>query len=222
MSKNSKKFLVLFLIPALFLTVGLNSVYHVQPFSTHKNKQQKIDSEDVIIDSNCSLQEALSGLYIPPDIIKQLTLVSVTYYSFDGKIHKGQVVINKNLAKEIKDIFVQIKRSKFPVEKVIPIYKYKWNDEASMEDNNTAAFNFRNTKGTKKLSNHAAGRAIDINPKLNPQIKNGKISPNGSSYNTGIPGTISDTSIVVKLFSNKGWKWGGYWKHSKDYQHFEK
>ena len=25
---------------------------------------------------------------------------------------------------------------------------------------------------------------------------------------------------VVKAFADIGWKWGGYWRNSKDYQHF--
>lgn len=221
MSKNFPKFLVLFLIPALFLTnehrAGNNQL------SSFPGKKISVpDSNKVVTDSHCSLKEALSGIDIPVRIRKLLTIVTVYYYSFDGRLHKGQVVINKNLAKDIKDIFSKIKEKKFPVGKVIPIYKYDWNDKASMKDNNTSAFNYRVIKGTKELSKHATGRAIDINPKLNPQIKNGIISPKGSSYKISLPGTISDSSFIVKAFLAKDWRWGGNWKHSKDYQHFEK
>ncbi len=221
MSKSFKKFLVLFLIPAGFLsTAGLKR--NSQLFSIGKDKKIIQDSNKIIIDSDFSLKEALSGISIPPGIKKLLTLVNVYYYSFDGRLHKGQIVINKYLAKDIQEIFNLIKKRKFPVNKVVPVFKYNWNDMASMKDNNTSAFNYRIVKGTNKLSEHATGRAIDINPQQNPQIKNGVINPKGSVYKINIPGTISDTSFIVKFFTEKGWNWGGNWKHFKDYQHFEK
>lgn len=221
MSINFKRFLMLFFIPVIFLT-SRNNLIDINPAFTSKKNKNVSESIDIIVDSNCSLQEALSGINIPLRIKKILVIVNVYYYSFDGKIHKGQIVINKALAKDIKEIFDQIKKRKFPIQKVIPIYKYNWNDNISMEDNNTSAFNYRKIKGTEKLSYHATGRAIDINPRLNPQIKNGKVFPEGFSYNIKTPGTISDTSFIVESFLKKGWFWGGNWKQSKDYQHFEK
>ena len=221
MYKNLSKFLGLFLIPVLFLTGDCNIKNH-QSSPLIENNKINPDSNKVITDSNCSLDEALSGIDIPSRIRKMLTLVTVYYYSFDGRLHKGQIVINKNLAKEIQDIFKDIETRKFPIEKVIPIYKYDWNDEASMKDDNTSAFNYRIVKGTKTLSKHATGRAIDINPRLNPQIKKNLILPTGSYYNIQRPGTISDSTFIVKIFLKKGWRWGGHWKHLKDYQHFEK
>ena len=221
MSKNFIKFLVLFLIPALFLTTA-DGIKYIRLYPFHEYKMFNPDSIKVITDSNCSLHEALSGKYIPVMIRKMLTIVTVYYYSFDGKLHKGQIVINKNLAGDIKNIFQKIRDRKFPIEKVIPIYKYNWNDKSSMEDNNTSAFNYRVVKGSNKMSKHATGKAIDINPKLNPQIIKGIFSPRGSFYNINLPGTISDTSFIVKVFTGKGWSWGGNWKHLKDYQHFEK
>jgi peptidoglycan LD-endopeptidase CwlK len=218
MNINHKKSFIVFSLPVLFLFFQNN-------FTSNISKQQKLEDSSgsyIIIDSNYLLKEALSGTDIPPVIKKSLSIIDVFYYSFDSKLHRGQVVINKKLAEDIKDIFFLIKERKFPVEKVIPVFKYNWNDEASMEDNNTSAFNYRKVPGTKVLSYHAIGRAIDINPGLNPQIKNGHIFPKGSTYNENSPGAISDTSFIVKAFLLKGWRWGGNWKHLKDYQHFEK
>ena len=221
MSINCKRFLVPFFIPVVFLTFQSTLINIKSSLPTIKMNNIS-DSSDIIVDSNCSLQVALSGIPIPPSIKKILIIVNVYYYSFDGRLHKGQIVINKDLGKDIEEIFAQIKKRKFPIQKVIPIYKYSWNDNSSMEENNTSAFNYRKIKGTKMPSYHSTGRAIDINPKLNPQIKNGKMFPKGSSYNIKTPGTISDTSFIVKSFLKKGWLWGGNWKQSKDYQHFEK
>jgi hypothetical protein len=91
-----------------------------------------------------------------------------------------------------------------------------------MKDNNTSAFNYRVISGTRTFSTHALGRAIDINPFLNPQIKNGEISPEGATYNKYKWGTITANSWLTHEFYKRGWRWGGSWKFTKDYQHFEK
>ena len=182
----------------------------------------QLKGKKVIIDCHYTLSEALAGLQIPSDIKKDLRLVNVCYYSFDGKIHEGQLVIHKDLVNDIKTIFEVLENKKFPIKKVIPIAAYGWSDDSSMKDNNTSAFNYRVVEGTDRLSNHAYGRAIDINPWLNPQIKKDKVSPEGAVYNPKEPGTIIRNSIVVKTFLKHDWEWGGDWHSLKDYQHFEK
>ncbi|MCU7497078.1 MAG: M15 family metallopeptidase [Ignavibacteria bacterium] len=176
----------------------------------------------VVIDSRMTLEEATSGLKIPSPLKKSLSLVSVNYYSFDGRLHEGQVLVQSKLAGEIREIFREIEESRFPVAKVVPIVKYGWSDSLSMSDNNTSAFNYRLVKGTKVMSAHATGRAIDINPLQNPQIKRGKASPLGAKYDIKVPGTITPSSPVAKAFTRRGWKWGATWRSTKDYQHFEK
>ncbi|MBZ0199615.1 MAG: M15 family metallopeptidase [Ignavibacteriaceae bacterium] len=178
--------------------------------------------DSLIVDSNISLAEALKGNNIPGNIKQTLTIIDVYYYSFDGKLHKGQVVVNKILVNDIHQIFSIIKERKFPVEKVKPISTYGWDDDLSMKDNNTSAFNYRKVKGTKTLSAHALGKAIDINPLLNPQIKREKVFPAGAAYNPKRNGTITGNSFLVKEFKKRGWRWGGTWRSTKDYQHFEK
>lgn len=180
------------------------------------------NEDKIIVDCNYSFDEAISGISIPQSILKKLSLVDVEYFSFDGKLHKGQIVVNKSVVKDIKEIFEFIKKSKFPIEKVIPVAKYNWSDEASMNDNNTSAFNYRKVAGQKVLSPHAYGLAIDINPLQNPLIKRNHISPSRAFYNEKVPGTILKNSKLVKEFQNRGWQWGGRWKSSKDYQHFQK
>jgi peptidoglycan LD-endopeptidase CwlK len=184
------------------------------------NKTDK--KEHLIIDSQITLSEALKGRDFPEANTKNLRIIDVEYYSFDRKLHKGQILIHKDLANDIKEIFQIIKEKKFPIKKVLPINNYNWSDQASMKDNNTSAFNYRVVAGTKTFSAHAMGRAIDINPLLNPEIKNGKISPEGAQYNKFIPGTITSHSWLIHEFYKRGWRWGGDWKFMKDYQHFEK
>ncbi len=189
------------------------------PVNQSNNKNPKIEA---VSDCNYTLASSLEGIVIPEDIKKNLRLVNVYYYSFDGKLHKGQLVINKNLVNDIKIVFKEIRKEKFPIAKVVPIVAYTWSDSASMADDNTSAFNYRVIKGTDRLSNHAFGIAIDINPKLNPQITKDAILPSNGSYRTAKAGTITENSFLVRLFKKLGWSWGGDWKSSKDYQHFEK
>ena len=100
--------------------------------------------------------------------------------------------------------------------------EYNWSDDKSMRDNNTSSFNYRFLSGSKVLSMHASGLAIDINPKQNPYVKNGSNSPAGSIYELDENGTICPDSEIVRAFKEKGWTWGGDWKSLKDYQHFQK
>ncbi len=176
----------------------------------------------IIIDSHVTLTQALTGKEIPNTNTKNLMIVDVEYYSFDHNLHRGQVVIHKELAEDIREIFKLIKEKRFPVKKVIPVNVYHWSDEASMNDNNTSVFNYRFVSGTRTFSAHSLGRAIDLNPFQNPQIKNGKTSPRGAVYNKYAPGTINKQSWLIHEFYKRGWRWGGDWNSLKDYQHFEK
>jgi peptidoglycan LD-endopeptidase CwlK len=182
----------------------------------------ELQNQKTISDCNYTLSEALSGQNIPEEIKDNLRLVNVEYYSFDNKLHKGQVVINKDLVEDIKWIFEKLKENKFPIEKAVPIVKYGWSDIESMKANNSSAFNYRHVANTMRLSNHATGRAIDLNPQQNPQIIDGIASPEGALYNPKVKGTITENSVVVKLFKEKDWIWGGDWQTRTDYQHFEK
>lgn len=212
--KNSYMKAVFFYILLILLSASSFSEGDLSRNMTVQNK--------IVVDSRMTLKEALSGIKIPSYIRRNITLVDVNYYSFDGKLHAGQVLIRTDLAGEIEDIFNEIEESRFPIARVIPIAKYNWSDSLSMADNNTSAFNYRLVKGTTIMSPHSTGRAIDINPMENPQIQNGKASPPGSKYDTKVPGTITPSSAVVKAFTRRAWKWGATWKSTKDYQHFEK
>ena len=186
--------------------------------SGYLNKSAFQNDSNIIIDCNYTFDEAIAGIEIPKSIIKQLTLIEVEYYSFDEKLHHGQIIGNQKAAKDIKEIFEFIKSTKFPVAKVIPVVKYNWSDEASMNDNNTSCFNYRIVKGFKVLSSHSYGKAIDINPVQNPHIKGKVITPVTGKYDIKQAGTLIKDSGIVKEFVKRGWQWGGRWRSSKDYK----
>ncbi|HEY6626555.1 MAG TPA: M15 family metallopeptidase [Ignavibacteriaceae bacterium] len=194
----------------------------ILPGANGENVLSQDEEQGFVIDSDVAFEEAVAGISIPQSILENLRLVDVYYYGFDEKIHKGQLVVHKDVVLDVIEIFELIRESRFPIGKVVPINKYGWSDEKSMLDNNTSAFNYRFISGSRVISNHAAGLAIDINPALNPYIKNGNSLPENCIYDTTKVGTISASSELVKEFKQRGWEWGGDWKSLKDYQHFEK
>ncbi len=206
----------------LFLTTFINAQQNQQLTIYSSDKEQSVAVQKIMIDADYTFDEALRGSSIPSSVKNNLDLVSVKYYGFDGKLHQGQIIVNKEIAKDIVDIFKVIEKIKFPVEKVVPIVEYNWSDEKSMNDNNTSSFNYRFISGSRILSMHANGLAIDINPKQNPYVKNGTSIPAGSEYKLKNMGTIEPDSKIVKVFKEKGWTWGGDWKSLKDYQHVQK
>jgi peptidoglycan L-alanyl-D-glutamate endopeptidase CwlK len=187
-------------------------------------------SKNPIIDSRMTEKEAFDGLdsKCPPDIRKRQKVVKLKYYSSDGKIHQGQLVIDAELKNDIKKVFALALKERFPIYSVIPISDKRfrkdgrWDDELSMEANNTSAFNYREITGGGRLSNHAYGRAIDINTFQNPYIKGDIVLPHGAKYDPSIAGTLTSDNPIVRAFLGLGWDWGGNWTSPKDYQHFEK
>jgi len=180
------------------------------------------DSDEIIVDSNLTFEQAVQGSNAPKQIIDSLVLIDVLYISEDKKIHQGQLLINKVVEKDIKEMFDMMLKMQFVIKKVIPINIYKWSDDESMEDNNTSAFNYRFISGTKRLSNHSFGRAVDINPKWNPVIyKNGKLAPKNGSYDMNRPGTFYSEHPVVHEFKSRKWRWGGQFNKYKDMHHFD-
>jgi len=168
-----------------------------------------------------TLDEALAGKEIPSEIRNNLTLVTVPYFSFDREVREGQLVVHKEVTEDVQQIFGKLSEMRFPIQKMTPIVTYGWNDDKSMADNNTSAFNYRFISGTDRLSNHSYGRAIDINPMQNPCVQeSGLTAPPNTRYDVNVPGTMTES--IVSLFTSNGWKWGGNWTQPKDWQHFEK
>ena len=181
-----------------------------------------MNTEVPIIDSALSLEEALAGISIPPDIRDDLTIIHIPYVSFDDKLHQGQLVLHVDDAVEVHEIFLEILKLRFPIEHSIPMSAYDWDDEKSMRSNNTSAFNYRVVYGTDQVSNHSKGLAIDINTRLNPCTAiDGTLQPANGTYDPSVPGTLTPESPVVKLFTDRGWRWLGH-RERKDWQHFDK
>lgn len=179
--------------------------------------------DSVVVDSAMDFAGAVADTAAPPEVVGALQLIDVRYRGFDGRLHLGQLVVHRELAADLREIFSRMERWGFPIGRAVPIMRYGWSDEASMAADNTSAFNYRPIAGTERLSCHATGRAIDINPFRNPAVyPDGRIAPAGAVYRPGAPGTFTGGDPVVLAFREHGWRWGGDLTHLRDYHHFEK
>ena len=160
---------------------------------------------------------------------EDLRYLHVLHKDLDGNEHNGEMIVNKHIAEDVLEILKQLYEADYPIEKIRLVDEYNADDEASMEDNNSSAFNFRFISHTTRVSKHGLGLAVDINTLYNPYTKivDGEriIEPiNGEPYldrNANFPYKIDENDLCYKLFIKYGFEWGGSWEDRKDYQHFE-
>jgi len=162
-----------------------------------------------------------------PVDLDDLAYLEVPFWGYDDLAHMGKIIVHKKAAVEVYAIFIELYEKKFPILTMELIDKYEGSDDKSMAANNTSGFNCRHVTGSStKWSKHAFGMAIDINPLVNPYIKGDKIyPPEGKNYldrGAKVKGMIVKGGPCYKSFASRGWKWGGHWRKSKDYQHFQK
>ncbi len=159
---------------------------------------------------------------------ERLRRIEIDYLGMDLQTHRGELVVHEDLVPEVIEIFERLRQAEYPIDKMqTPDHYPGAEDELSMRDNNTSAFSCRGIPGSGNWSFYAYGRAIDINPLINPYIDDtGDLQPaTAGPYldRTRIdPGLLHDGDPAVKIFADRGWTWGGDWQTPKDYQHFEK
>ena len=121
--------------------------------------------------------------------------------------------------------FGELYAARFPIRRMLPIEAYGGSDFGSIEADNTSAFNCRSATGSTHWSEHAYGRAIDLDPIENPYVSGGSTSHTASrpyvdrARAAGRPGVITETGVVTRAFGRIGWGWGGRWSGTRDYQH---
>jgi hypothetical protein len=161
---------------------------------------------------------------------EDLRYLNVLYCDFNGETQIGELICNKSIAQDLVEIFYELYQANYPIEKIKLIDEYQADDDLSCLDNNTSCFNYRTVSGSTKLSKHALGRAIDINPFYNPYVTYPggieKISPiESTAYadrNADFIAKIDESDLCYQLFIAHGFTWGGSWNTLKDYQHFQK
>ena len=155
----------------------------------------------------------------------ELRLLRVDHWGLDGRVHRGELIVHRDHARRILVVLEKLFKARYPIQRLRLVDAYRADDDRSMAANNTSGFNCRRVSGSSRWSEHAFGRAIDLNPLRNPYVtRGGRVSPPaGRPYANRArraAGMIHGGDVVVRAFAAAGWRWGGYWSGSRDYQHF--
>lgn len=157
--------------------------------------------------------------------------IKALHVDVKGVIHIGEMVCNKAIAADLVEILRALYDNKYPIERMVLIDEYDADDEKSMRANNSSSFCYRTVSGTKTLSKHARGMAVDINTLYNPYVRK---RADGSTVVQPATATkycdrskkfdykIESGDLCHRLFIKHGFRWGGAWRSTKDYQHFDK
>lgn len=157
-----------------------------------------------------------------PVPLSRLRYVTVSYVGFRGTARTGELVVHRAHAQSMVSVFERLYELRFPIRRMRLVDEYGGDDDASMAANNTSAFNCRYKGSGTTWSEHAYGKALDVNPVQNPYVYRGTADPAaGQRYVDRSPlraGMV--TRAVRRTFATHGWEWGGDWRAVKDYQHF--
>jgi hypothetical protein len=205
---------------ALLLTTstapGMARVREATPF---KGSAAHIDAET---------RRRMSGVSWRPGCpvgFDELRLLTVSHWGFDGRSHRGRLVVHRDHAQGMLRAMRRLYRLRFPIRRMRLVDAYGADDRRSMAADNTSAFNCRFVAGTTRWSEHAYGRALDLNPIENPYVTDtGYVSPPAGApfarRDRHAEGMVHRHGAVVAAFAAIGWEWGGNWSWPKDYQHF--
>lgn len=168
--------------------------------------------------------------------LEDLRYLKVLHYNYEHQIQVGELIVNAAIAEDCRNIFRELFAEEYEIHSMYLMDKF-WvgngvdSDTESIENNNTSAFNYRVVPGSTHLSNHAKGRAIDLNPLQNPYVTYKSDGTFKQYYkdmekyldrDSGEAHMITHEDAAYKIFTKYGFNWGGDWVNSKDYQHFEK
>jgi hypothetical protein len=167
-----------------------------------------------------------AGCPVPLADLRHLRL---SYVGFGGQVRRGELVVHEDHARAVVRVFEAAYDARWPITRMRLVDAYRGDDDRSMAANNTSAYNCRRVTGTDHWSAHAYGTAVDINPVQNPFVRGNTVQPPAGRRFTELdrsrharipPGVIRDDGVLVRAFHRIGWKWGGAWPGSPDYQHF--
>lgn len=169
-----------------------------------------------------------------PVPLSELRYLRVLHYNYQGHVQIGELVCNRRIQEDLLSIFRDLFDAEYQIEQILLIDEYGADDEASMANNNTSCFCYRPIAGSKQLSLHSQGLAIDINPLQNPCVhytsdgRFRKIQPDTDvarqfiRRDSNADHLINASDLCYRLFRAKGFTWGGSWQRVRDYQHFQK
>jgi D-alanyl-D-alanine carboxypeptidase len=162
-----------------------------------------------------------------PVALRDLRVVTATHHGFDGRDHTGRLIVHREVALQVLTVLRRLYADGFPIRRMVPVDAFAASDFRSIEADNTSAFNCRFVDGTTRYSEHAYGKAIDVNPIENPFVTSAGTTSHAASRpylrrTPFRPGMASAGHSLVRAFDAIGWGWGGRWSGARDYQHFSR
>jgi hypothetical protein len=156
---------------------------------------------------------------------KDLRYLRIAYWGFDGRRHRGELIVAADQVAAMRTAFGLLFDARFPIRRMRLVDDYGGSDFRSIEADNTSAFNCRRATGSTRWSEHAYGRAIDVNPIENPYVAADgttahRVSRRYLDRGRHRRGMAYDGGTLVRAFAQAGWSWGGRWPGPTDYQHF--
>jgi len=183
---------------------------------------------------SASLRSQLTGRFWRsgcPVGLADLRLLTVSIYGFDGHVSDGQLIVNRDVAGPLRSVFRQLYDLGFRIRHMRLSDVYGPRDAWPKDGDVSGAFHCRQAvpspctggSGTGRWSQHAYGRAVDLNPIENPYYGCGRVhDPRSRPFVRRTPlrrGMV--TPAVVRAFRSIGWGWGGDWSRgTKDWMHF--
>jgi hypothetical protein len=175
-----------------------------------------------------ALARAMTGVSWRPGCpvaLSDLRVVTATHHGFDGRDHTGRLIVHRDVAPQVLGVLRRLYADGFPIRRMVPVDAYGGDDTRSVAADNTSAFNCRFVEGTTRYSEHAYGRAIDVNPIENPYVTSAGTTEHRASRpylrrTPFRPGMAAEGHALVRAFDAIGWGWGGRWSGARDYQHF--
>jgi D-alanyl-D-alanine carboxypeptidase len=209
----------LLLVAAIFGALGLAPVGGTSPVA-----DQFVGTISRIDAAQAKRMTGVSWRRGCPVHLRDLRVLRMSHRRFDGKVATGRLIVHADVAREVLSVFRRLYSAGFPIRRMVPVDAYGASDFRSIEADNTSAFNCRYVEGTTRWSEHAYGRAIDVNPIENPYVSGGRTSHRASvpylNRSRRRPGMAFEGGALVRAFDAIGWGWGGRWSSVKDYQHF--
>lgn len=156
--------------------------------------------------------------------IDDLRYVTVSFWGFDSRAHTGELLVHRDVAGAMVRAFARLFELRFPIEEMRIASEADLDAPPTGDGNTTSSFVCRPARGSTRWSDHAYGRAVDVNPFQNPYVKGDVVLPElATAYvdrSWRRPGMFFDGDAAVAAFESEGLRWGGRWTSPKDQMHF--
>lgn len=158
-----------------------------------------------------------------------LSYVRVLYRDFNGDSRIGELAVSKEIAEEMADIFYDLYIHQYPIGKMTLADGYAGSENSNMEANNTFGLLIDDPADPEKNALNT-GWSVYINPLYNPKVteldNNVKVTPEAGypyiSRTVMKEHMINKDDYAYKLFTSKGYRWGGDSKATQSYGVFWK